>query len=879
MKPTITCLIQSSCLVFSSSLFSLSAMAQVTTDGTTSTTVTSPDGSNFTINDGDRAGANLFHSFQDFSVPTNGSASFNNAVDIQNIFSRVTGGNLSNIDGLIRANGSANLFLINPAGIIFGSNARLDIGGSFLGSTADSLLFEDGTEFIATDGQNKPILTINPPIGLGFRDNPSDLQVQGSSLEVKPNRTLALVGGDINLAEGNIVAPGGRVELGGLSAAGIVNFNENGSLSFPQRIERADITLTNQATVDVRAGGGGFINFNARNLTLSEKSKLFAGIAKNLGSPNAQAGDITINATESVRLIGTGLNQLRTVTGTALLGRLTTSDLTELTGIFSGTEDAGKSGNIMVNTPNLLLQNGSFLVNTVLDSSNNNTTSEASGNIIISDSQQVEINSSFLSTLANRNTERDAGDITINTERLLVQKEGAIASSTFGNGKGGDININASESIEVKTTLTDAITPTIISSNSIFGQGEAGDIKIDTRRLILREGGNISSASGGTISIGENQNIGNILEPSDVREGSNGNILLIKGGLGGDLKLEADFIEITGRGIENQFSSALTSESTTSAQAGNININTNKLIISNDAEVRVGSISTGAAGNLEINARSVEVNNQGKITADNANGIGGELELNADSLTLENQASISASTTADRGQGGILTLNINDSLQMRDRSLISARADSDADGGNVNIDAELIIASPNQNNDIIASAEQGTGGNINITAEGVFGLEERSSTPANNTNDIDASSEFGLDGTVLINTPDVGALQEVIEAPKIVELQTLGINACSSSRKLGSSNFELTGKGGVPPQLTAPLNSDRIFIEGESISTSKRQSERVQTEQIKPLVTAQGKIYPARGIVFLENGDIVLTAYRTNTVQRDPDSSLNCFKS
>ncbi len=147
-------LVSTSLVLCCSLCTAIETKAQVRADGTTSTTVTSPDGDNFTIEDGNtpEGGNNLFHSFQDFSVPTNGSAFFNNADAIKNIFSRVTGANPSNIDGLIRANGSANLFLINPAGIIFGRNARLDIGGSFVGSTADSILFPDG-EFSANDLQ------------------------------------------------------------------------------------------------------------------------------------------------------------------------------------------------------------------------------------------------------------------------------------------------------------------------------------------------------------------------------------------------------------------------------------------------------------------------------------------------------------------------------------------------------------------------------------------------------------------------------------------------------------------------------------------------------------------------------------------------------
>ena len=213
----------------------LPASCEVLSDGTTNTIV-NINGNNFTILNGIQRGSNLFHSFKEFSIPTGGSATFNNSTDVVNIINRVTGGNISNIDGLIKANGNANLFLINPAGIVFGENAKLDIGGSFLGSTAESILFEDGFEFSTVNTSGTPLLTISVPVGLQMGNNPAPIQVEGTGhavqlvnrlrplsrfpspteLRVQTGKTLALVGGELNLTGATITAEQGRIELGSL---------------------------------------------------------------------------------------------------------------------------------------------------------------------------------------------------------------------------------------------------------------------------------------------------------------------------------------------------------------------------------------------------------------------------------------------------------------------------------------------------------------------------------------------------------------------------------------------------------------------------------------------------------------------------------------
>jgi filamentous hemagglutinin family protein len=669
-------------------LFSNVSFAQVTSDGTVNTQV-NQNGNVAEITGGERAGDNLFHSFQDFSVGTGDTASFLNANDIANIFSRVTGGNVSNIDGLISANGSANLFLINPAGILFGENARLDVGGSFLGSTADSILFEDG-EFSATDLNNPPVLTINAPIGLNLRDNPEPIInrsfAQNSAgefagLEVLPGNNLAFIGGNINFETGRATASGGNIELGGLTEAGIVTINPDGSLSFPDDVIKADINLSNGAYVDVSGTGGGSVAVNARNLNLTAgefgSSFIGAGISSESTNPEAQAGDVTIDVAEKITLndsriinqvapegIGNSGNitittgSLEAINGgdvdastfgqgnAGVVNITATGDLTfdgedsegDQSGITSQVDTfaVGNAGGVTISTSNFTLTNGGRVSASTFGQGNAGAVDVTATGDITADGEDSESFPSGITSQVNPDAEGNAGGVTISTSNLTLTNGGRVDASTFGQGNAGAVNVTATGDITADGETSGGFQGGITSVVATGAVGNAGEVSITTTNLNLTNGGRVSAFTGGR-----------------------GNAGAVNITATGDITADGEDSEGDQSGITSQVNSDAVGNS------GGVTITTTNLNLTHggrvDASTRgqgnAGAVKITASGDITADGESLEGIPSGitSLVDEGAEGNSGGVTISTTNLNLINGGRVSADTF---GQGDAGAVNV-----------------------------------------------------------------------------------------------------------------------------------------------------------------------------------------------------------------------------
>ncbi|MBI3801587.1 MAG: filamentous hemagglutinin N-terminal domain-containing protein, partial [Deltaproteobacteria bacterium] len=221
---------------------------------------------------GQLRGNNLFHSFGQFNVHTGESATFTGPSTVENVIGRVTGGQQSFIDGQLRSEmPKANLYLLNPSGVLFGPNATLDVPGSFHVSTADYLRMADGAKFSASLSQDS-VLTSAPPAAFGFlSSNPAPITIQGSSLKVPEGKTLSVVGGDLQITGGSLSAPHGQINLVSVASAGevIPTVSEQGSDLQMEGFGRlGKIEASQGAHINTDGEGGGSVVIRAGRLVV-----------------------------------------------------------------------------------------------------------------------------------------------------------------------------------------------------------------------------------------------------------------------------------------------------------------------------------------------------------------------------------------------------------------------------------------------------------------------------------------------------------------------------------------------------------------------------------------------------------------------------------
>ncbi len=286
--------------VFGACLAVSPVYGQIVPDRTTNTSILNDCQNACSITGGTVGGQNLFHSFQEFNVRTGESVYFSDP-GVANIFSRVTGGNLSKIFGSLGVSGDANLFLLNPNGIVFGGGASLDLNGSFLATTADRIEFGDRHfSSLPSPQENLALLTIDPSalfVNQMGQNHPIELNSE-ALLSVPEGENITLVGtqatkerAGITIANSTIQAPQGNVTVAALKDSGRVELEDNLKLNFPDDLVKGDISLLGGSAIEVSGVGGGSVQIAGDRVTLTEESQV---VSHTLG--NIDGGEIEISA-------------------------------------------------------------------------------------------------------------------------------------------------------------------------------------------------------------------------------------------------------------------------------------------------------------------------------------------------------------------------------------------------------------------------------------------------------------------------------------------------------------------------------------------------------------------------------------------------------
>ncbi|MDD4273547.1 MAG: filamentous hemagglutinin N-terminal domain-containing protein [Desulfobacter postgatei] len=725
---------------------------------------------------GRQVGGNLFHSFGLFNVNTGESATFTGPDSVENILGRVTGGSSSTINGLLRSEiPGADLFLINPAGIMFGANAQLDVQGSFHVSTADFVSLGEHGRFDAVEPDTS-VLTVAPPSAFGFLgENPAFISVQGSTLNIPARETLSIVGGDILIEGGFLSAMGGKINLASVASAGELNienithnvFEQLGNINLTKSshllttgLRGGDIYIcSNRFVVDnsnlwaytLGEGNGGAITIDAVTLSLTNGAYI---ASKSWGTGNG--GNITLTVSETIAVSGnSGVSVSTYISGNGGDILITTPYLSiDNSWIDGETLNEGKGGEITINVDSLTLTNQASIGSKSWGAGN-------AGKVTLTACDAISVSEySGINVSTFRWTSGKGGNILITTPYLSIDKSW-IDGDTLGQGKGGDITINVDSltltnqaSIGAKAedagsagmitiTADDAIRFFGSSRVSVStqGRGNGGDLSITAPNLSLDDswinGETDGEGKGGNISI----DVGSLSLTNGADIFSNAWGI----GNGGTINLTAsDAITISGQESEI---SVITYRS---GEAGSISISTPNLGL--DGSWIWGSTAgKGEGGKIKIDAGSLRLTNGAHIES-NALGVGnaGEITMTAcDAITISGNSLISTSTVGS-GIGGSLLITVP-ALELNN-SWIKGETLGKGKGGNIQLQTKKIVL---DNGSAISAESSSTGWNIDKNSEvaksGNIAIQFDDTLQINNGSRISVQTKEANAGDIKIN--------------------------------------------------------------------------------------------------------------------------------
>ena len=744
-------------------------------------------GPNFMIgaNYGRQVGTNLFQSFSQFNLNSSQSATFTGSANVHNILARVTGGSASSIDGTIHSDiAGANLFFMNPAGVLFGQHAQLDVSGSFAVTTSNYLNLVGGGRFNANLGGGD-VLTSAPVSAFGFLNSaPAAVSFTGSNttrdsvgnivprpgLGIAPQKSFSVVAGDIAMKASTISGERSRVNLVSVKSPGEVQLdatNVNSAVDVTQFTAMGTINLTNLALIDTSGPSGGPVVIRGGNLYLDNSQIL----SQTTGS--IQGGAIDIAVTESMRI--TSLGQISSSTvgiGNAGSVNVTADSLLIdgtgffLTGIFAGPNvengSSGNGGSIAVHAGDLRIMAGGVISSSTQGAGNAGSVNVTADSLLI-DGKEAEGNAFFgtgVFALAAGEIGKNGngGSIAVHAGDLRIMPGGAISSSTLGAGNAGSVNVTA-DSLLIDGT-GDFPTGIFALSDAEFNfAGKGGSIAVNAGDLRIIAGGVISS---GTETLGDSGSV-NVTADSLLIDGARasphfGTGIFVDGnagGIGGSIVVLARSLQILAGG---QISSSVHN----GGSAGSVNVTADSLLIDGTG-APISSVGifggTGifgeasgfdglraSGGSLFVQAGDLSLTAGGQITASllGGRGQGGDLNIHAGSLSIDGSTApgvftgLSASTQGT-GNAGNISLAVDNTLSLFGGGQISAASSTSGAAGSLQL--RLGTLSINSGSSISsANADSGEGGSVMIATTGPVRLRQGSS--------ISASSALGDAGSI-----------------------------------------------------------------------------------------------------------------------------------